>query len=169
MRKLSTLTLAFALTASMPAFAVDLSNALEAVKKETTTENASSDALVKYAAQQLGLPEDSVHSGVGALLKVAQDQLSDEHFDLIKKAIPNAHSLIDKAPKFSASSLTSMLNKGDGKGQTAASLGYLNKAFDSLGIPKAKMPSMANAVSGFMSNNGFGEEAKLLKQGLKFL
>jgi len=149
-------------------YALDLSSS---VKKQLPQKevNQQSNALVKYAAGQLGMSEETVGAGIGALLKVAKDNISKENFALVSKAIPGIDSYINNAPKVSTSSLTSLLGSTGEAGKSAASLGYLDSAFESIGIPKEQAPLIINSITGYMSSNGYGEAAELLKQGLSFL
>ncbi|KPV95103.1 hypothetical protein AN214_02896 [Pseudoalteromonas sp. P1-9] len=149
--------------------AVDLKSTLNTAVANQTAEKTTSNALVKYASEQLSLSENIIGSGMGALLKVAKDHVSPENFALISQALPNTNGLISEAPKSSMSSLTSMLGKGGDKTKQATSLGYLDSAFESIGIPKEQVPLLVNSLVGYMANNGYSKEANLLKQGLSFL
>ena len=170
MKRFALITAAIASVYAAPALSVDLKSALKEPLTKQETTNVSSNALVKYASEQLGLSEDMVGSGIGALLKVAKDHISADNFGLISQAIPDTDAYINNAPKASSkSALSSMLGKNSEKGKKAASLGYLDSAFQSIGIPKEQVPLLVNSLVGYMSNNGYSKEANLLKQGLSFL
>lgn len=169
MKYLALVTTALILAHPPTANAVDLSSKLKDVLPQQVSTKTSSNALSKYASEQLGLSESVVDSGIGALLKVAQDHITSDNFALVSKALPEAQSYIENAPKSSTSSLTSMLGNSSEKNTKTLSLGYLDAAFESIGLPKEQAPLLINSIVGYMNNNGFSKEAELLKQGLSFL
>ncbi len=124
------------------------------------------NAMISYAAKQLNLSESAVSGSLGALLKVAQDNLSPESYALIDKAIPDAKNYLNKAPKVTQSSITSLLSNAGETGKKAESLDYLNSACDKLGISRQKLPQLANSFSTYLGNSGYQEAATLLKKGL---
>ena len=149
--------------------AVDLSSIVKDPTAKQKTVQPSSSVLAGLAAQQLGLSEESVNAGLGALLKVAKDHINVDDFGLISKALPDMNSYLETAPKSSTSSLSSMLGGSDNSGKKALSLGYLDSAFESIGIPKEQVPMLIGTLTGYLSQNGYSKEAELLKQGLSFL
>ncbi len=122
---------------------------------------AKENLIADYAAKQLGLPKDKASSALGAVFKAAQGNLSSNDFASLGKAIPGVDSLIEKAPEVSglASSLTG------GK----ASLGYLDAAFEKIGVPKETVLPLVDTLTGYLDQNGMGSAGSLLKQGLSFL
>ncbi len=124
------------------------------------------NAMIEYAAKQLNLSESTVAASFGSLLKVAKDNLSQENFALISKAVPDAQSYLDKAPKVEKSSFSSFLSSAGDVGKKAESVDYLNSAFEKLGISKEKVPELINSFSGYLDKSGYKEAATILKQGL---
>ena len=169
MKKFTLLTTLLAITYATPALSVDITGALKDPLSKTKTVKPTTNALSHYAATQLGLSEESVNLGIGALLKVAKDHISEDNFSKIASALPNTDSYIKNAPTISKSSLTSMLGGSNKTGKKAASLGYIDKAFESIGISKEQAPLLINSLVGYLSNNGFSKEAEMLKKGLSFL
>ena len=169
MKKLTVLASMILFVNATPAVAVDLSSIVKDATSKQKTIQPTSNALTSFAAQQLGMSEETVSAGLGALLTVAKDHISKDNFGLISKALPNMNSLLDAAPESSTSALTSMLGKSNDTGKKAASLGYLDAAFESIGIPKEQAPLLINSLVGYMNQSGFSKEAELLKQGLSFL
>lgn len=169
MKKIALIVMAACALYGNTVSAVDLSNVVKDATSKQKTIQPASNALTSFAAQQLGMSEETVSAGLGVLLKVAKDHISPENFALINKALPNTDALMSEAPKSSMSSLSSMLGKSQDKSKQAASLGYLDAAFESIGIPKEQAPLLINSLVGYMSQNGFSKEADLLKQGLSFL
>lgn len=171
--KLSALCVASLLTVvTTPTFSQDITQSLNKLTQKSENKEITSNALTSYAANQLGMSESTVNSGLGSLFKVAKDNLSQESFALITKAIPDINSYIAKAPSVSTSSLTSLtslLGKSGDSGKTAASISYLDSALKEIGLSKEQLPAMLDSVTGYLDKNGYGEAAGLLKQGLNFL
>ena len=119
-------SIAVAITSTQVA-AVDLSSIVKDPTAKQKTVQPSSSVLAGLAAQQLGLSEESVNAGLGALLKVAKDHINVDDFGLISKALPDMNSYLEAAPKSSTSSLSSMLGGSDSSGKKALSLGYLGQ------------------------------------------
>ncbi|OUL59633.1 hypothetical protein B1199_05205 [Pseudoalteromonas ulvae] len=147
-----------------------LENQAKSVAKDATKSQPSmTSGLIDMAANQFGLSPEVAQAGLGSLLKVAQDHVSEENFAMISAALPETNQYIQSAPNVSMSSLTSMFGKSNDETKTVASLGYLDKAFKKLGIPKETILPMADMLSGYLEQNGYGQASSLLKQGLNFL
>ena len=127
------------------------------------------NAMVEYAAKQLNLSEGAVAGSFGSLLKVAQDNLSQENFALISKAVPDAQNYLDKAPKIAKSSMSSLFSSAGEAGKKAESMDYLNSAFKQLGVSREQIPGLINSFSGYLDKSGYKEAAASLKQGLSLL
>jgi type II secretory pathway pseudopilin PulG len=127
------------------------------------------NAMIGYAAKQLNLSEETVSASLGSLLKVAQDNLSPENFSLISKAVPDAQSYVDKAPKVSKSSMSSLFSSAGEAGKKAESLDYLKSAFDKLGVSSDQVPGLINSFSSYLDKSGYEGAASALKKGLSFL
>ncbi|MCP4987007.1 MAG: DUF2780 domain-containing protein [Colwellia sp.] len=177
--KSSTLYIATSIALSsltaLPATAIDLGSI-----SKTSTEQLKSaakgisyplqtSAMIKFAAKQLNLSETTVAAGFGSLLKVAQDNLSQENFALINKALPDVQSYLDKAPKVSKSAMSSLFSSTGDTGKKAQSIDYLNSAFDKLGISKEQIPSLISSFSSYLDKSGYKDAATALQQGLSFL
>lgn len=168
--KPSIFLLSAALTSlTLPALAIKLPSSLtEKLTESKQTEEVKSNAMISFAASQLGMSEKTVAGGLGSLFKVAKDHLSKENFSMLTTAVPDINSYINQAPQFSTSAITSMLG-GNETSKKTASVTYLDSAFKKLGIPKESLPTMLNTVSGYLESNGYGEAAGMLKKGLSFL
>ncbi|KGJ88509.1 DUF2780 domain-containing protein [Colwellia psychrerythraea] len=127
------------------------------------------NAMISYAAKQLNLSEETVSASFGSLLKVAQDNLSSENFSLISKAVPDVQSYLDKAPKVTKSSMSSLFSSAGEAGKKAESLDYLKSAFDKLGVSTEQIPSLVNSFSSYLDKSGYEGAASALKKGLSFL
>jgi hypothetical protein len=162
---------------SLPTSAIELSDlskldssSTKNLKKSLSKINpVKTSAMVSYAAKQLNLSEDSVSAGFASLLKVAKDNLSNDNFAIISKAIPDTEGYLKQAPKIPKSSLNSLLSRAGDSGKEASSLHYLNSAFEQLGISSKQIIPMANAFSSYLEKGGYDEAASYLKEGLSFL
>lgn len=126
--------------------------------------------ILGYASDQLGLSPEMTSGALGALFKVAKDNLGD-NFSSISEAIPGVEGYIDNAPEVAKAALggfASSLGNSEA-GQAAASLGYLDSAFKSLGIPKETILPLVDTVTSYLEANDYGTAASMLKQGVNFL
>jgi len=143
---------------------------VETAAKEKVAEQQST--LVDYAAEQLGLSKEVTSGALGAVFKVAKDNLSNDNFASISQAIPNLDSYLNSAPNVSKSSLSglaSTLGQNNDAAKAAASLGYLDSAFKKLGVPKESVLPLVNVVTNYLEQNNYGTAATMLKQGINFL
>lgn len=153
----------------------DLTKSLNKAKESATSvakqagSPLSATGLISMASEGLGLSPETTQAGIGALLNVAQQQLSKDNFAMISSALPESKQYMGAAPKMDTSAITSMLGKADEQAKTKASLGYIDSAFKQLGIPKETLAPLTNMLTGYMESNGYGQAAGLLKQGLSFL
>jgi len=168
--KPSILLLSMALSGlTLPTLAIELPSSLtEKLTDSKKIAEIKSNALISYAASQLGLPEKKVAGGLGAIFKVAKDNLSKENFSMLSSAVPDINSYIKQAPIFSISTITSLLGSNETT-KKAESASYLDSAFKTLGIPKESLPSMVSTVTSYLDNNGYGDAAEMLKKGVNFL
>lgn len=170
----SSLLVATTFTANALDFGDKLKKSLGKSEKESTeqVENTTqSSALVDYASEKLGLSKEITSGALGAVFKVAKDNLG-ENFASISDAIPDVESYIKNAPsesKSSLSGLASKLGKSSDEGQAAASLGYLDSAFKKLGIPKETVLPLVDTLTNYLENNNYGTAAAMLKKGVNFL
>ena len=156
---------------SFSAAAIDFGAISEssADKLKNATTPLKTNAMIEYAAKQSDLSEDKVAASFGSLLKVAKDNLSQENFALISKAVPDAQNYLDKAPTVEKSSMSSLFSGAGAAGKKAESLDYLTSAFDKLGISSKKAPKLINSFSSYLDKNGYKKAAASLKQGLSLL
>ena len=112
---------------SLPAIAIDFGSITKssAEQLKAAAKDAGvpfqTNAMIEYAAKQLNLSEETVSASFGSLLKVAQDNLTPEKFALISKAVPDAQNYVDKAPKVSKSSMSSLFSSAGEAGKKALS------------------------------------------------
>ncbi len=160
---------------SASAQSFDLTKSLNEAKESATSIAKQSElpvsaaGLINMASSTLGLSPELTQAGIGALLNVAQQQLSKDNFATVSKALPESNQYMSAAPKMDTSALTSMLGNADQKAKNTASLGYLDSAFKELGIPKETLTPLIQVVTSYMETQGYGQAANLLEQGLNFL
>lgn len=149
---------------------------VEAAAKDIATKQESavtqSSTLVDYASEKLGLSKEITSGALGAVFKVAKDNLSGDSFASISEAIPGLNSYIKSAPSESKSSLgdlASALGEKSDEAQAMASLGYLDAAFKKLGVPKESILPVVNTITNYLEQNDFGTAAVMLKKGVNFL
>jgi hypothetical protein len=102
---------------------------------------------------KLGVTPDQAIGGAGALLNLAQGQLSAENFTKVAEAIPNLNTLMEQAKGLGA--FTGQLTDMTG----------VNTAFEKLGMDKSKVNQFIPEITGFASKNG-GEEVGNLLSGV---
>ncbi len=122
--------------------------------------------LAGYAAKQLGLPEGQATAALGAVFKTAKSNLSTEDFASIGGSIPGLDSIIEQAPAVAGFDLASSLG---GQAQSGANLGYLDAAFEQIGVPKETVLPLVSTLTGYLDQNNMSSAAAMLKQGLNFL
>jgi len=122
--------------------------------------------LAGYAAKQLGLPEGQATAALGAVFKTAKSNLSTEDFSSLGGAIPGLDSIIEQAPTVAGFDLASSLG---GQAESGASLGYLDAAFEQIGVPKETVLPLVSTLTGYLDQNNMGSAAAMLNQGLNFL
>lgn len=148
--------------------------AAAAQENVTKLESAAtqSNTLVDYASEKLGLSKEITSGALGAVFKVAKDNLSGDSFTSISEAIPGLDNYIKSAPSESKSplgDLASSLGKKSDEAQAMASLGYLDAAFKKLGVPKESILPVVNTITNYLEQNDFGTAATMLKKGVNFL
>jgi len=170
-----TVSVAIVNLTSFSATAIDLGSITKSSAEQLKTAAKEADsplqtnAMIEYAAKQLNLSPKTVSAGFGSLLKVAQDNLSPDSFALISKAVPDAQSYVNKAPKVAKSSINSLFSNAGAAGKKAESLDYLNSAFKKLGVSSEQVPELVNSFSSYLDKSGYKEAAASLKQGLSLL
>ncbi len=150
---------------------------VEAKASSTAAESSSTmDTVVSVASgliptltSQLGVNNDQAEGGMGALLNVAKDSLSDGEFSNLSAGIPGMETLLAAAPalagKGGMGGLSDMASSLGGAAASLGGLGELTKQFEALGLSPDMIAQFAKiAVNYFMnSDDGTGE---LLQKGL---
>lgn len=104
---------------------------------------------------KLGVTPDQAIGGVGALMNLAQGNLSTENFTKVASAIPNLNQLMDQAKGLGA--FTGPITDMAG----------VDAAFEKLGMDKGKVNQFIPEITDFATKNGGQEVGNLLAGALK--
>jgi len=129
---------------------------------------SSATALLPALTSQLNVSEDQAKGGMGALLQMAQSNLSGDEFGQLSKSIPNMDTLLAAAPLLTgdgaAGKLTGALAKAGGLGESLGGAAQLASQFKSLGLSTGMIGKFASVIMGFFK--GDGGTTALLQKGL---
>ena len=141
--------------------------------------NAGDLGLVDTLTRQLGVTTEQAEGGAGAIFGKAKDNLSSEEFDQVSEAIPEATSLLDKAPQAESEkeslagsiggAVSSMTKGGTEIGSAATSidqLGGLADTFKSLGMDSDMVGQFIPVVLDYAKEKGGEAVMGLLKGAL---
>ena len=139
----------------------------------TNNTHAQTNELVTQLASKVGLSEEKISGGVGALMKYTQESLSPEQFAQISDALPELTGLLDSAPALgedasTASQLSSLLGDSDTAAK-AKRLTELRDSFKQLGIDSEQIKQFVPAIVDYAKANGGDSIAGLLQQVLTAL
>lgn len=134
---------------------------------------AQADELITQLASKVGLSEQKISGGVGALMKYTQESLSPEQFAQISDALPELTGLLDSAPALdqdasTVSQLSSLLGDGD-TAEKAKRLANLRGSFEQLGISSEQIKQLVPAIVEYAKSKGGDSIAGLLQQVLTAL
>ncbi len=132
--------------------------------------------LIEQLVSQLGVTNEQAEGGVGALLKMAQEKLSDGDFSQVGELIPGLDDLIGKAPEAAAGGgdggglmgAIGGVAEAMGMGDAADKLGDLSSLsaiFEQLGLDTEMIAKFAAAVMEFLKSKG-GEQVVTILQGV---
>lgn len=132
--------------------------------------------LLPTLTQGLGISDSQAEGGMGALLQLAQKNLSGSEFGSLSSGIPGAQEMLAAVPAINNSSngLGGMLSKFGGEGSSLGALGLLTQQFEALGLSPDMVLKLAKlAIDYFSKNDGQLTSAdnnvdlgELLKKGL---
>ena len=150
--------------------------------------NAGDMGLVDLLTRQLGVTTDQAEGGAGAIFSTAKQELSPDEYDQVSDAVPEATTLLDKAPKPEADAdtdsgsedtggmagslgdVTSALGGGGssiaGAAQAAGGMGALSESFSSLGMSPDMVGKFIPVVLDYAQSKGGDAVMSLLKGAL---
>jgi Protein of unknown function VcgC/VcgE (DUF2780) len=167
-----------------PADVTTAAQATEAVKAESTglaSMAGMATGLIPTLTQGLGISNDQAEGGMGALLQVAQSNLSGDEFGSLSQGIPGIEGLLSAAPSLlksaggasTAGGLSSVLSSVSASG-ALGDLGKLTQQFEALGLSPDMIIQLAKmAIEYFSGDSGADASAAgsadiggLLQKGL---
>lgn len=119
---------------------------------------AQSPGLIQTLTSSLNISKPQAEGGTGSLLQLAKDNLSATDFSKLSDAIPDASSLMKKAPGISSSS-------GEESGLLHKALGSYDKIsqqFESLGLSSDMISKFGSVVMDYLKGSGSGGAASAL-------
>ncbi len=145
----------------------------EVVSQAAETQTADSGAMLDMAmgllpslTQGLGVSNNQAEGGMGALLQLAQKNLSGDEFSSLSQGIPGIESMLSAAPgesKSASAGLGGMIsNIGGGAGSMGA-LGLVTQQFQALGLSPDMVLKFAQMAIEYFSNSD--EKATSNEQG----
>ena len=122
--------------------------------------------LVDLLSSQLGVTKDQAEGGAGSIFQLAKQNLTDEDFSSIAKAVPGIDQMIGAAPKVEVSSgtpggISSMM--GSNK---LAGMAGLTSSFETLGLNGDMVSKFTPIILDYVKNKGGEHAMNLLKAAL---
>ena len=120
--------------------------------------------LVDLLSSQLGVTKDQAEGGAGSIFQLAKQNLSDEDFSSIAKAVPGIDKMIGAAPKVEDSSsslkgISSMMGSNKLGGMES-----LTSSFKKMGLSGDMVNKFTPIILDYVKNKG-GEQAMNLLKG----
>jgi hypothetical protein len=126
--------------------------------------------LIQQLVQQLGIREDQAEGGLGALLKLARENLADGEWSKLLELIPKAQELLSAAPDSSGGmmgALSGLATSLGGKTESLGQLAELAGSFEKLGLDASMIQKFASTALGFIRDQGGDSVADSLENLLK--
>ena len=101
---------------------------------KTTANTTQNSALMGMLTSQLGVSDKQAAGGVGSILTYAKSTLSEDKYNTLSSAVPNASSMVAAAPKSSTGALSSAMSSFGGKKSSTGAMAGLASQFSSLGL-----------------------------------
>ena len=131
---------------------------------------AQTDQLVAQLATQLGVSQQQVDGGIGALMKYAEKSLAPEQFSQIADALPELVEMRHAVPADDENAskvkeLSALLGDDDTAAQ-AEKLASLRSSMDKLDLSSEHIGQFIPALIDYAKSRGGDTIANLLKQAL---
>jgi len=159
-------TLLFAL--SLQAFSLgDAASALSTInsassssQKSTSSsaQQSSSSDLIGMLTSQLGVTDTQASGGVGSILSYAQKELPKSDYSTLASAIPNASSLLSKAPQTSSA----MSALGSLTGSSNGGMAALASQFSSLGLNSSMVTQFVPVILDYFKKSNATDAMSIL-------
>ena len=141
--------------------------------------DAGEPGLVDTLTQQLGVTTEQAEGGAGAIFGKAKSNMSSEEFNQVSEAIPEANSLLDKAPQDESEkesltgsiggAVSGLTGGGTEIGNAATSIGQLgglSDTFKSLGMDSDMVGKFIPVVLDYAKEKGGDVVMGLLQNSL---
>jgi hypothetical protein len=123
--------------------------------------------LLPTLSQNLGVSNSQAEGGMGALLQLAQKNLTGAEFSSLSQGIPGIEGMLAAAPSIDSgesSGLGGMLSKFGGSGSALGAVGLLTQQFEALGLSSDMVLMFAKGAMDYFSDNK--EEAETATGGI---
>jgi hypothetical protein len=139
---------------------------------------AGDSGLVSLLVQQLGVTTPQAEGGAGAIFNAAKQKLSPEEYTQVSDAVPEATTLLDKAPEPKSEGgmtgtlggVSSALGGSDaglgGAAQAVGGMSALSDSFSSLGMNSDMVGKFMPIVLDYAKSKGGDMVMNLLKGAL---
>ncbi|MET4693840.1 DUF2780 domain-containing protein [Endozoicomonas lisbonensis] len=124
--------------------------------------------LVKEVSQSLNINSGQAAGGIGSLLQMAGNNVSSREFKQLKQAIPDASTLIAKAPSLSANQAATSQNDflGFNEESLMGSLAPIKSQFSALGMNSDLIMPMVNKILSYLKDNNSTAALTIFKSAL---
>ena len=132
-------------------------SAAPAVTEESSSMTEMALGLLPTLTQSLGVSDSQAEGGMGALLKMAQNNLSGEEFGTLSQGIPGIETMLSAAPALgggsSAKGVGSALSALGGASGSLGALGEVTKQFEALGLSPEMVLKFAQMAIEYFSGD----------------
>jgi hypothetical protein len=132
---------------------VAASNSKTATTK-TTANTTQNSALMGMLTSQLGVSDKQAAGGVGSILTYAKSTLSEDKYNTLSSAVPNASSMVAAAPKTTTGALSSAMSSfGGEKSSSTGAMAGLASQFSSLGLDTSMISKFIPIIIGYFQKS----------------
>ena len=120
--------------------------------------------LYSQLTKELDLTQEQAEGSIGALLCLAQANLTREEFQQIADAIPAVSDVMGRSPRFEAHPQTRIKVHISRMFGGLGALAPLTRPLGTLQIEKKTIPVIAKAISRWLAGNGSSESSEILSK-----
>ncbi len=130
---------------------------------------ARANELINLLMKNLSVTQPQAEGGTGAILKTAKKQSTPEEFKEVKSTIPEADSLMKKAPEPEEQKPSSMGSLSSLAGKVNPKLGSameLSDSFQKLGLGKDMVGKFGKVITDFCKQKGSGVASRVIMKAV---
>ncbi len=130
---------------------------------------AASADLVSLLTSQLGVTSSQAAGGAGAFFKTAKENMLPDDFSALAQKVPEATSLLDKAPRIADNSSSLVTGVSSLLGDSGARLNSANsliKSFEKLGLKNEMVQQFAPVIMDYVKEKAGPMSMQLLQSAL---